>query len=283
MQEPAQLQKSQRVCAYCGSTSNLTKEHLFPKCICERSGNSMISVARTDHGDKAVGGALQIGDVCARCNNQRLSALDDYICELHDRYFANIVHPGDRIDFQFDFDRLLRWLLKTGYNVARARVWRVRADSELPKFILGEAKRPSGFRVFVQLIVPTPTSSRPELAKLGAKEIPPAPARIDLLDLRLLPGFSMAYVVSLNSYVFHVFEEEGTAPVHVRKLILKTLVRQMPGAREITRRDRVVLFSSSLDFMTWVEQNRTFGRHLELMKQHNDELKRSRADRTRKK
>jgi hypothetical protein len=234
----------------------------------------MISIARTSEGDKAIGGALQIGDVCARCNNEKLSALDTYICELHDRYFKTIVHAGDRVDVRFDFDRLLRWLLKTGYNTARARGWHVKKDSGLPQYILGEGDRPLGFRVFLQLIIPTPTSSREWVTQPDAAEIPPACGRIDLLDVSKLVGFNMGYVVSLNSYLFHIFREVDAVLSRIRKRVLKNLLKHMPGAYEITDKDRAVVYSSSLDFMTLVDGNSVLLRHLEMMKRHNDQLKR---------
>ena len=271
------MQKTGRVCAYCGSNSGLTNEHLFPDCICERTPGSMISIARTSEGDKAIGGALQIGDVCARCNNEKLSALDTYICELHDKYFKTIVHAGDRVDFRFDFDRLLRWLLKTGYNTARARGWHVKRDSKLPQYILGEGKRPLGFRVFLQLIIPTPTSSREWVTKPDAAEVPPAPGRIDLLDVSKLVGFNMGYVVSLNSYLFHIFKEVDTVPTRIRKRVLTNLLKHMPGAYELTDEGRAVVYSSSLDFMTLVDRNSVLLRHIEMMQRHNEWLKRKKV------
>lgn len=243
----------------------------------------MISIARTPGGDKAIGGALEIGDVCARCNSGKLSTLDTYICELHDRYFKTIVHSGDRVDFRFDFDRLLRWLLKTGYNIARARGWHVKKDSKLPEYILGGGERPVGFRVFLQLIIPTLTSSREWVGtKPSADEIPPAPGRIDLLDVRMLPGFDMAYIVSLNSYLFHIFREAQTVPRRVRKLVLRNLLKNMPGAYEITDKSRAVVYSSSLDFMTLVEGNSVLLRHIEMMKRHSDEVRRKKLSPSRK-
>jgi hypothetical protein len=268
------MQKTGRVCAYCGSNRGLTNEHLFPDCIYERTPGSMISIARTSEGDKAIGGALEIGDVCARCNNGKLSVLDTYICELHDKYFKTIIHAGDRVDFHFDFDLLLRWLLKTGYNTARARGWHVKRDSELPQYILGEGQRPSGFRVFLQLIIPTPTSSREWVTKPDAAEVPPAPVRIDLLDVSKLAGFNMGYVVSLNSYLFTIFKEVDAVPSRIRKLVLINLLKHMLGACEITDKERAIVYSSSLDFMALVDKNSVLLRHLEMMQRHNDQLKR---------
>lgn len=105
-------------------------------------------------------------------------------------------------------------------------------------------------------------------------EIPPAPARIDFLDLRVLVGFNIAFSLSLNSYLFHVFKEDYRVPSNIRAPILKSLLKNLPGAYEITDKNRAIVYSSSLDFMTFLEGNGVFFRHLEMMKRHNDELKR---------
>jgi hypothetical protein len=109
---------TKRKCAYCGENSALTNEHVFPECF--RKTFDAISFAKTQSGDKAVFSALEIGDVCSLCNNARLSPLDTYLCSLNDKYFVNLVHSGDRVRFQYDYDLLLRMLPKIGYNVARA-------------------------------------------------------------------------------------------------------------------------------------------------------------------
>jgi hypothetical protein len=261
-----------RKCAYCGSPGNLSKEHIFPRCICERSGGALFSIARTKAGDKAVQSELTIGDVCTKCNNGPLSALDAYICGLHDKYFKTIVHPGDRVLFKYDFDLLLRWLLKIGYNVARARGWHVRADTDVPSYVLGSSSRPIGFRVFIQLIIPTPTSALTRKVQPDAVEIPPAPVRIDLLDLRQLVGFNMAFMVSLNSYFFHIFKESHGTPKYVRGRILKAVLRRTPGAYELTEKNRAVIYASSTDFMAFLSQNKPLSRHVEMMKELKEKL-----------
>lgn len=58
-------------------------------------------------------------DVCAKCNNEILSALDIYICELFDRSFANILKRHEPVEFEYDYHRLKRWLLKICFNSAR--------------------------------------------------------------------------------------------------------------------------------------------------------------------
>lgn len=264
-----------RKCAYCGTTKGLTREHLFPRFLYKKSGpEQIITIARTATGDKAVASQLQIADVCSGCNGGVLSALDEYAKELHDKYFETIVHPGDRIGFVFDYDRLLRWLLKIGYNFARARGWTVSPRSDLPAYILGRILHAKGFRLFVQLIVPTRTDSLQWEQRPGADEIPPASARVELLDVGLLPGFSIAFKVSLNSYSFHVLREKpgSSVPSQVRNRVLKDFIKRTPGAYEMTGRNRASLYASSLDFMSTIAGDRLFQEHLDMMKKHEIEL-----------
>ena len=116
--------KTGRICAYCGQGSNLTSEHVFPECFGKTF--EAITTARTSSGEKVILADLKIHDVCVGCNNGPLSQVDTHLCELNDKYFSKIVRPGDHVRFEFDFDQLVRMLLKIGYNVARARKWPLR-------------------------------------------------------------------------------------------------------------------------------------------------------------
>lgn len=99
----------------------MTKEHLYPDCLqARREGNRVYSSNATS--DTFVGGAaLQIKDVCADCNNGVLSELDQYFCRLYDSFIDDrIVRSGEQVQFCYEYDALLRWLLKMLYNNARA-------------------------------------------------------------------------------------------------------------------------------------------------------------------
>jgi hypothetical protein len=69
----------------------------------------------------------------------------------------------------------------------------------VPEYILGRTPRPAGLRVFVQLVVPTPIDSIRWTERPHADEIPPLIARMDLLDLNIFPGFSMAFRLTVSS------------------------------------------------------------------------------------
>ena len=107
-----------RTCAYCGQASDLTNEHVIPECF--QKTFEPITTAKTPTGEKAVTSALLIGDVCPHCNNGPLSQLDTYLCELNDRYFRKVVRAGDCVRFEFNFDLLLRVLLKIGFHYCPA-------------------------------------------------------------------------------------------------------------------------------------------------------------------
>src|SRR6267378_11234 len=102
-------------CAYCGSTVNkLTREHLFPKAIdallTEGEQTSHYFLHRSPA--RFVIGEPVIKDVCAKCNNNILGALDGYVLKLFRTHCNRYVNKGDRITIPYDYDLLLRWLLK---------------------------------------------------------------------------------------------------------------------------------------------------------------------------
>jgi hypothetical protein len=160
-------------CAYCDKTGNLTKEHVYPDCFLRELGS--ISIAQTPKGDKAISSAQQIHDVCSDCNNVLLSPLDRYFCDINRRHFSSIVHPGESVQFKYDFDLLARALLKIGFNVARSRHWPLNQFRRLRPFILGQSRCPSRLLLFLQLLVPTPINRTTLPATPGTKSIEPLP------------------------------------------------------------------------------------------------------------
>ena len=111
-----------RQCSYCASEGPLTREHLWPASLHRRLLNAndqqenLFWLARLN---QEIKGEPTIRDVCAECNNVRLSKLDDYICGLFDRYFVHILERNEVVIFEFDYHRLKRWLLKMCFNSAR--------------------------------------------------------------------------------------------------------------------------------------------------------------------
>ena len=109
-------------CAYCGSNEPLTREHLWPTALHRRviearqEKKSLFWLAKIG---KEIGSEPTVRDVCALCNNVRLSPLDDYICEAFDRYFVHKYERHAKVEFEYNYHLLKRWLLKTCFNSAR--------------------------------------------------------------------------------------------------------------------------------------------------------------------
>ena len=258
-----------RTCAYCGAAGNLTNEHLFPQFLYERTYERSGTVVLTNVSgktEKAVSSEPTIRDVCTVCNSGVLAVLDGYVSELYGRLFQTIVQPGQRIKFDFDFDNLLRWLLKIAYNTARARRWPVSQLAELRNYVLGRQNRPPGAHVLLQLVIPTKVERGSIEGHPDVTEIEPLLNRVIRLDVRQLPGLAQAFTVSLNSYYFHVPLEDLNVDAHVRRRVVKRFLKMVPGAYELSRTGRAVIYASSLDIMKAISGVRPFERNLGLGK-----------------
>jgi hypothetical protein len=130
------------LCAYCDRDEILTREHLFPEFLARRSPGygTYIDHSRPNRPLRAV---PVIRDVCAKCNNERLSELDAYADELAAKYFAFLVDRPIHVKFECDTNKLLSWLLKLLYNDARASKGQsVEIYRGLRAFILGTEQTP---------------------------------------------------------------------------------------------------------------------------------------------
>ncbi len=148
-------------CAYCDMPCQQTREHVVPRWYNDTPGEAETFSARAPL--THVKGDLIVRDVCTVCNSGVLSSLDGYGKELYERYFATPVYAGETVTFDFDGDRLLRWLLKLSYNSARAQNADMRVVREYRKVMLGESPLPDRIRCWLHLV--SATSIDPE-AKL---------------------------------------------------------------------------------------------------------------------
>ncbi len=236
----------QKKCAYCGVHAALTKEHLLPECISKHWEKDVETNVRAGTSDRIITGDPQIRDVCADCNNGPLSELDQYACTLYEEHFARLVRPGDQVKLNLEFDMLLRWLLKTGYNAARARKWSTSFE-QLTGYILGrDAHRPPS-RVFLQLIIPTKVNRGDIKDFPDATEVPPSHHRLSRIDSTLLPGLKIGFLLTLNSYYFYVLLEDPSASKKTRLKSCNAIVKKAPGACELKPNKRFTAYSSSVD------------------------------------
>lgn len=158
-----------RTCAYCGKSGSLTREHLWPGGIIARAKH--INTSYFGKLEKFIDAELTIKDVCADCNNGPLSNLDAYICRLFDAQFNRPAIRRQARTFVYDYETLLRWLLKISYNTARANESDAVVLSRYKDFILNGGSSPLDIQLRLELVHASPNPNwRPGSADI--KEIP---------------------------------------------------------------------------------------------------------------
>jgi len=208
-----------RVCAYCGNESSLTKEHIWPLSIIQRSFSK--SMRFSQRANKVFSADLTIADVCALCNNGNLSLLDSYLCKLYDEYFNEFAEKSSKITFKYDYNDLLRVLLKISYNTARAN--KNLTDTKLLEshkyFILNGGESPENFILFLDLIPPTLN---------GNEKVYPHSARSGSILFREKVDWARIRLVSINSYYFYIIIIDSQ-PNSLKRTEVKKFISNISG------------------------------------------------------
>jgi hypothetical protein len=191
-------------CAYCEQNGKVTREEVMPLFL---SRNRPAYRTVIDHQRRVVRAGLvtAVRDVCEDCNGGPLSRLDNYASGLDRRYFTQIVGTTQMIDFSYDFDLLLRWLLKVSYNDDRTRPPPHDTKPFVP-YILGREKEPPfSTSVLVGIITPgvTPTE---QVARGFPELIEPESCGIGYLAYGepALSDTQFSRFVQVNSYLLDV-------------------------------------------------------------------------------
>ena len=105
-------------CAYCGKETKGTKEHiissaildLFPECYLTYDGLRK-KVYKSDP---------MIKDVCAKCNNERISYIDSYAKKIISQYFTQKYTDQDTVEIEYNYTMIQKMLLKYAFNDMRS-------------------------------------------------------------------------------------------------------------------------------------------------------------------
>jgi hypothetical protein len=173
---------------------------VWPECFLTRVGRSAAHFSR----GKVHGADYVVNDVCASCNNQVLSELDEYFCRLYDQYFEQMLDFNTTVDFHYDFALLARALLKIAYNAARsAGSESVPLLARLRSAILGTAPLPNQFALLAELVSPTIVQDAREPS--GSRIVMPTMYRSAVTKV-LAPGMEAIHsrFVAVNSFYFHI-------------------------------------------------------------------------------
>jgi hypothetical protein len=238
-------------CAYCGKDSQATREEVLPLFL-SRSRPTYRTIV--DNGRKLVRRGIPppVKDVCESCNGVVLSALDSYAANLDRVYFQHIVGFYPEIEFKYNFDRLLRWLLKIFYNDDRTRPPPYETRPQVP-FILGEGAAPLiSSTIFLGLITPTtisdelqakgfPSLLKPELCSVGYSSYM-KPAESDIIFGRF---------IQINSYFLNVIGWRAGVSRQVKRRHTAKICQQHTYF-ELRRSDESVFVSApAMDFLTF--------------------------------
>jgi hypothetical protein len=183
----------QRICAYCQKNSKLTREHIWPSCLISRMPELQVNYLGNKH--VLMAGDLVVADVCADCNNKKLSALDAYFCSLYDQYFKNFKEDLTPFTFTYDYDMLLRSLLKITYNSSRTVTRESNDFEKYREYILkGDEIHPE---ILVKLDIVQPTI-------IDGRKFYPSSARCGAIQLSgPMPNFLVRFI-AVNSFYFYI-------------------------------------------------------------------------------
>ncbi len=185
-----------------------TREHVIPQWYFDTPGDAETFSARAPI--THLQGDLIVKDVCGSCNSGVLSKLDGYGKELYDRYFATPVYAGESVTFDYDCDRLLRWVLKLSYNSARAQNADIRVLREFRKVMLGEAPLTDRIWCSLRLVTATFFDESVKVARPARREEQGQPQVEEPLWFRIcqfrLPAYPALTLVQrlvlINSFAF---------------------------------------------------------------------------------
>ena len=198
------MKKTEKTCVFCLQNNKLTREHVWPEGILKRLPTYRERFF--EKADKVIDSDHVIKDVCVKCNNGVLSELDGYGCMLFDSYFHEVADPGAEIQFRYDYDNLLRWLLKIAYNTARSSANpNTLLLQPIAPYIIGQSARPSGIELYLDIVTHSiiPTIS-------GVKKFPATAFRSARIDgVPSLPGWCVVRLVAINSFYFYMLLFKG--------------------------------------------------------------------------
>ena len=127
------------ICAYCGRKARGTREHiissgvlgLIPECF------ATIDPER----DAVYENDPMVRDVCAACNNNRISYIDAYAKGFVETYFVRKYNKDDTLSIDYNYTLLQKMCIKYAFNDMRSRRKDVSFfDDEIKNYLLDETK-----------------------------------------------------------------------------------------------------------------------------------------------
>lgn len=235
-----------RKCAYCDKKRKLTKEHIWPKCIIKRMPE--LELKYLESKQIFITSELVISDVCTICNNEKLSILDSYFCLLYDTYFKDFHEQKKVFKFQYDYNLLLRSLLKITFNSSRTVERENNFFEKFRNYILDGNEHWES--IIVKLDIVTPWIN-------GEDKIYPKSARCGKSDIGYKTDNFVVRAVSVNSFYFYILfckseflPEDLVAELHyIESRIPGTIIHPYRNETMITKFSTDDTYKAHIDFI----------------------------------
>lgn len=182
------------ICVYCEKDKKLTREHVFPDYF-ERKTEAE-GLYYSGSAEKYIANAPVVKDVCAECNNVKLSKIDDYSSSIYDKYLKHEI--SSIVTIQYDHELLVRWLLKVIFNAQRSFKGAYKEFLPYKKYMIGDDISPQKLYLFGGVM----KAGYHEGNIVQARDIRVSDIRLSEIDLGV--QFSICHAVTIRSYSFLV-------------------------------------------------------------------------------
>lgn len=207
-------------CAYCNNVkAKLTKEHIWPKCIITRMPELEFRYIGSQ--EKFVTSELVISDVCSKCNNEKLSKLDSYFCSLYDKYFKNFHEEKKEFIFEYEYNVLLRSLLKIIFNSSRTIDRENNFFERFKHFILDGNETWENIVIKLDIITPWIVND---------EKVYPKSARCGIVDVGIKNDNFIIRAISVNSFYFYILISKDKILSNNLLEELKSIFNRIPGS-----------------------------------------------------
>lgn len=229
----------------------MTREELFSQFL-QREDPSYRTFVDYERSSVRRGRGPTVRDVCGPCNNSRLGALDQYGAALYRSFFKHPVRIRTEISFAYDFNKLLRWLLKLAYNDERTRHEPYEIRPFASYILSDQAAAPLPTSLLAGIVVPSPTTAAQQ--QRGFPEFL-YPERHTLARLFLEPPIqqhvAFSRLVAFKAYVFEIIAWRSDAPPSLRRQCIAEMCRRNRLSELRSDIDEVVILSGFTDFLNF--------------------------------
>jgi hypothetical protein len=198
--------------------------------------------------EKMVGGEAKVKDVCASCNNGVLAELDAYGKGLlTDSGLLVHNYLKKSLSLQFDYAKLLRWILKISFNSSRTDGAHSHLFEEFIPFILGHGATPPRSEIAMLAYLAKPVELD-EVQKLqepfrtaagGARTFNPFLVRISYGLMPAGEPFTLRLVMLGPLVLYIPFFVPGTTPGQAA-VVVRRLMKFERGAQELSSKKKHV-------------------------------------------